>query len=162
MLCVICSAQLHTMITEKLSKYRGNFSCCRLFFWFSWYRFLYWSERNRKSTKRFKTMSRSTCFTTFHCPLSLSPLPSLPHNKKLKSPSQCFYDQYNNMWDYWIHLKELISESLTVNSLILASLTAPWWIKGINCTMFSFLTASDCVIETNITYREINIKIKWV
>ena len=58
-------------------------------------------------------------------------------------------------------LKGLISESLTVNSLILVFLTAQWWIKGINCTMFSFLTASDCVIETNVTYREMKTKTRW-
>ena len=52
MLCVVCSAQLHTVITEKLSKYRWSFSCCRLFCWFSWYRFLYWAERNRKETRK--------------------------------------------------------------------------------------------------------------
>ena len=75
MLCVVCSAQLHTVITEKLSKYRWSFSCCRLFCWFSCYRFLHWAEKSKSRQKRFRMTSQSTCFIIFYCPISfiLSP-----------------------------------------------------------------------------------------
>ena len=89
-------------------------------------------------------------------------LPTLLSLLTCLSLSQCFYDQWKNMWDYWINLKGLISELLPVISLILIFEMGPWRIKDINCTMFSILTASDCVIETNITYREMKTKTWWV